>query len=55
MPTPQEILTVLKEVLEILQADNTMPLSHPLPTPAGRAYYALSALYASLLLNDRRY
>lgn len=55
MPTTQEILAVLKEALDILRADNTMPLSHPLPTPAGRAYYALSALYTTLLLDDKRY
>jgi hypothetical protein len=55
MPTTQEILAILKDVLDILRADNAMPLSHPPITPAGRAYYALSALYASLLLDDRRY
>jgi hypothetical protein len=55
MPTTQEILAVIKEVLDILRADNTMPLTHPLPTPAGRAHYMLAALYTALLMEYRAY
>lgn len=47
------MLQILKDVLEILRPDAT-PLSYPQDTPAGKAYFALSSLYVSLLLADKK-
>jgi hypothetical protein len=49
MPSHHEILQQINHVLEILKESAT-PLSVPPETPAGRAFYALSSLYFSILL-----
>ena len=54
MLSTHEILVALKHVLEILRAEDPTPLSHPTNTPASRAYHALSALYASILLKSEK-
>jgi hypothetical protein len=54
MLSTHEILTSLKHVLEILRGGDNTPLTHPINTPASRAYYALSALYASILLKSEK-
>ena len=47
------VLQILKDVLEILRPSAT-PLSYPQDTPASKAYFALSSLYVSLLLADKK-
>ena len=56
MPPMQDILKALKDVLELLKEDaNNVPLSYPANTPAAKAFFALSALYTTLLLGDKHY
>jgi hypothetical protein len=48
-----EILQQLFYVMRLLKEDDATPLSFPPDTPAGRAYYALSSLYISILIGTQ--
>jgi hypothetical protein len=48
-----EILAALSNVMKLLKGDNPTPLSFPADTPAGRAYYALTSLYISILIGTQ--
>lgn len=55
MPAIHAICTQLKVALELLKEEaGATPLSYPGNTPAAKAYFHLSALYAALLMADKR-